>query len=323
VNILAADIGGTNSRFACFKVAADGKLGLEESIWLNTREADSFAGLLGQLEASHFAMPLKTVQSAVFAVAGPVEKGLYSKPPNIPWSIDLAKAARQCGLKRCILINDFVAQAFACRSPVIESAQQIIPGKIDPASPLAVIGAGTGLGQAALIPLSTGGYIALASEGGHAGFSFDSQAEWEYMKFLLHETGEDYVRSDTVVSGKGLSRVHHFLTGQKLQPAEVASVLNDNQKSLRWMARFYGRVCRNFALQILAFGGVYIAGGVAAKIPELVTHPEFTREFRRSKTMAHVLDKIPVLLNSNQESGLWGAAVRGVELLKENTGNKL
>jgi glucokinase len=85
------------------------------------------------------------------------------------------------------------------------------------------------------------------------------------------------------------------------------------------MARFYGRVCRNFALQILAFGGVYIAGGVAAKIPNLVTHQEFTIEFRRSKTMSHVLKKIPLMLNSNQESGLWGAAVQGLELLKDKT----
>jgi glucokinase len=316
VNILAADIGGTNSRFASFKVATDGKLGLAESIWLKTQEAGSFANLLGQLEASDFTLPLKTAESAVFAVAGPVEKGVYSKPPHIPWDINLSDAAKQYGLKRCVLINDFVAQAFACRSPVIESAQQIVPGKIDFTSPLVVIGAGTGLGQAALIPLPAGGYIALASEGGHAGFPFESDAEFKYRKFLLNETGETYVRSDTVVSGKGLSRVHYFLTGQKLEPAEVAAALNDNQRSLRWMARFYGRACRNFALQILAFGGVYIAGGVAAKIPQLVTHQEFTREFQRSKTMAHVLEKIPVMLNSNQESGLWGAAVQGLELLK-------
>jgi glucokinase len=318
LNILAADIGGTNSRFAFFKVAADGKIGLEESIWLKTQEAGSFANLLGQLEASDFALPLKEAQIAVFAVAGPVEKGLYSKPPNIPWDINLSAAAKEYGLKRSVLINDFVAQAFACRSPVIESAQQVIPGKIDPESPLVVIGAGTGLGQALLIPLPSGGYTALASEGGHAGFPFVGHAELEYMKFLLHETGEAYVRSETVVSGKGLSRVHHFLTGQKLQPAEVAAELNEDQRTLRWMARFYGRVCRNVALQIMAFGGVYIAGGLAAKIPGLVMHSEFRKEFHRSETMGHVLAKIPVMLNSNQESGLWGAAVQGVELLKEN-----
>ena len=83
------------------------------------------------------------------------------------------------------------------------------------------------------------------------------------------------------------------------------------------MARFYGRICRNLALQFLAFGGVYIAGGVAAKTPNLVMHPEFKREFCSSKTMGHVLEKIPVSLNSNQESGLWGAALQGVDLLKE------
>jgi glucokinase len=250
-------------------------------------------------------------------VAGPVEKGIYSKPPNIPWDIDLSGTAREFGLRKYVLINDFVAQAFACRSPIIDSALQIIPGKIDTTAPLVVIGAGTGLGQAVLIPQPTGGYIALASEGGHASFPFETETEFEFMKFLIDKTREPYVRTDTVVSGKGLSLVHQFLTGKKLQPAAVAAELSEDHDSLKWMARFYGRICRNLALQILALGGVYIAGGVAAKIPALVMHPEFKKEFRRSETMAHVLLKIPVLLNSNQESGLWGAALQGVELLKE------
>jgi glucokinase len=180
-----------------------------------------------------------------------------------------------------------------------------------------VVGAGTGLGQAALIPQPSGGHVALASEGGHASFPFETDAEFKYMKFLAAETREPYVRSDTVVSGKGLTLVHQFLTGKKLQPAEVAAELSEDHDSLKWMARFYGRICRNLALQILAFGGVYIAGGVAAKVPSLVMHSEFKREFCSSETMGHVLAKIPVLLNSNQESGLWGAALQGVELLRE------
>jgi glucokinase len=171
------------------------------------------------------------------------------------------------------------------------------------------------LGQAALIPQTAGGHFALASEGGHASFPFETEAEFDYMKFLRRQTGETYVRADTVVSGRGLSLVHEYLTGEKLQPAEVAAKLHDDVESLKWMSRFYGRICRNFALQLLAFGGVYIAGGVAARIPSLVTHREFKTAFRRSKTMAHVLEKIPVMLNSNQESGLWGAALQGVELL--------
>jgi glucokinase len=70
-------------------------------------------------------------------------------------------------------------------------------------------------------------------------------------------------------------------------------------------------------LQVLARGGVYIAGGVAAKIPALVTHPEFALQFRKSKTMRGMLESIPVFLNTNEESGLWGAAYFAAQVLKQ------
>jgi glucokinase len=73
--------------------------------------------------------------------------------------------------------------------------------------------------------------------------------------------------------------------------------------------------CRNFALQLLAYGGVYITGGVAAKLPQLVTHVEFKVSFRSSAIMAGELRKIPVFLNANEESGLWGAAFYGQQQL--------
>ena len=316
-NILAADIGGTNSRFAYFRVDANHNLSFVESKWLKTRNSESFSDLLNQLSSSDFTLALDEADAAVFAVAGPVEQGTYSKPPNIRWEIDMSKVQKNFGIKRCVLINDFVAQAFACRSPVIESAQQVVPGKIEPTAPLAVVGAGTGLGQAALVPQLSGGYVAIPSEGGHASFPFETQSELAYMDFLLQQIAAPYIRTEVVVSGSGLSLVHQYLTGKSLQPAEVSAVLNKECETLNWMARFYGRVCRNFALQILALGGVYIAGGVAAKIPTLVTHQEFIKEFRRSETMDHVLEKIPVLLNTNEESGLWGSAVQGLELLRK------
>ena len=97
---------------------------------------------------------------------------------------------------------------------------------------------------------------------------------------------------------------------------EVAAAINRQSATMKWMARFYGRVCRNYALQVLARGGVYIAGGVAAKVPDMVLHDEFKREFHNSTTMAHVLRNIPVFLNSSEDSGLWGAAVVGRQMLK-------
>ncbi|MFY9706881.1 MAG: glucokinase [Desulfobacterales bacterium] len=314
--ILAADIGGTHSRFAAFRTGKDRQLELIRSLWLNTSEFDSMKAMLDQLEKENFELPASAADVSVMAVAGPIINKTYSDPPNIDWDIDLSELAEAAGLKKCALINDFVAQAFACRSPVMDAARRVLPGTVDPAAPLAVIGAGTGLGQASLIPLEKGGYTALGSEGGHASFPFESAAEVNYMHYLLEDTGEPYVRAETVVSGSGLSRLHHFLTGERLEPAQVARRLTEESGTLRWMARFLGRLSRNYALAVVAFGGVYISGGVAAKLPELVTHREFARAFRKTNVMSHVLDRIPVFLNADEESGLWGAALKGIQLLR-------
>jgi glucokinase len=316
--ILAADIGGTNSRFAYFQLHPNGTLSLVETHWLRTRDARSFLQLLEHLSATEFSLSRAQCDLAVFAIAGPIEDGVFSDPPNIAWQIDLADAPENFDLQRCLLINDFVAQAYACRSPIIRDARQILPGTIVPDAPLAVIGAGTGLGQAALISDENGNFWPVPSEGGHNNFAFESKEEYEYMQFLLDRLGSEYVETETVVSGKGLSLVHEFLTGDKLDPPGVAAVINRDSATMRWAARFYGRVCRIYALQVLARGGVYIAGGVAARVPDLVLHAEFKSEFYKSTTMGQVLKKIPVFLNSNEDSGLWGAAIIGKQILKSN-----
>jgi glucokinase len=315
--ILAADIGGTHSRFAVFAVGPDRQINRVESKWLETRRAGSFEDLLDLLNDVEFPLEPSQADAAVFAVAGPVQRETFSRPPNIDWEIDLAEVRRRRNLGVCALINDFAAQAFACRSPIIQTARQILDGDIDRAAPLAVVGAGTGLGQSTLVTLPGNRYHAVPSEGGHTSFPFETEAEFAYMKFLLRETGEAYIRTETVLSGRGLSRVHQFLTGEKRRPAEVSKTMGPDSDTLRWMARFYGRVCRNYALQVLALGGLYIAGGVAAKAPQLVTHAEFGKTFRQTASMAHVLGGIPVFLNTNEESGLWGAAVKGLQLLEE------
>jgi glucokinase len=313
--ILAADIGGTNGRFAHFQADPADNLVLVGTQWLHTHQARSFAHLLEQLRETSFSLSPADADAAVFAVAGPVENGWFCKPPNISWDIDLTRDTDRVGLKQGLLINDFVAQAYACRSPIIREAHQIISGDVIEEATLAVIGAGTGLGHAALVPDGRGGYSAVPSEGGHISFPFQHPQELDLMRFLLDVTGKAYITTETVVSGGGLSLVHRFLTGETREPAEAAAEMIPDSETLRWMARFFARVCRNYALQVLARGGLYIAGGVAAKVPDLVTHPEFQSEFRNTVTMAHILGKMPVFLNSNEESGLWGSAMVGLQML--------
>jgi glucokinase len=318
--ILVADIGGTHSRFAYFQVDEKGALSLVETKWIDTVKSRSFSHLLSMLEEKAFSLSAEQSDIAVLAVAGPVIKGVYSNPPNIDWDIDVSNSAEDFKLKRCRLINDFAAQAYACRSPVAHSVRQVLSGQIEPDARLAVIGAGTGLGMAALAPDGAGGYVAIPSEGGHSALPFESPAEFDFMKFLIHELGAPYVETEFVVSGNGLSLIHQFLTGEKWSPAEIGTGVSRNSETIRWMARFYGRACRNYALQVLALGGVYIAGGVAAKVPALVSHPEFEFQFRNSNTMQTLLKSIPVFLNTNEESGLWGAAYFAAQTLKRHGG---
>lgn len=315
--ILCADIGGTNSRFGHFGADPIGNLSVVETKWFRTEEAASFGHLIRLLEESEFRLKPADADIVVIAVAGPVEKGAYSAPPLIPWDVDITDAKTDYGFKRSILINDFVAQAYATRSIVGESAQRILPGHIIPGGTVAVIGAGTGLGKALLVPLSSGGCIAIPSEGAHTNFAFVSREEFRFQEFLIQELGEEYITANSVVTGKGLTFVHQFLTGEKLKPNDVMARCTVNCETLVWASRFYGRACRNFALETLSFGGVYIAGGIAARVPQLVTHNAFSREFRSSKTMGRLLAQIPVALMSDEESGLWGAAFLGQQVMQQ------
>jgi glucokinase len=320
--ILAVDIGGTNSRFGWFEVppagqsGADGTIALLDTRWLPTAGASSFAGLFRSLAAGGFGLDAGRADVAVIAVAGPV-RGTLATPPNIAWDVDLT-ALPGYDPARTFLVNDFVAQAFACRTDAVAGAVTVNPGRPDPAGVVAAVGAGTGLGHCGLAPLpapARGGFVALPSEAGHASFAFHGEDEIGYMRFLLERTGRPYPVGDLVVSGPGLALLHEHLTGERLTPAQTGAALASSARTLELFATFYGRACRNYALAVMATGGVYVTGGVAAKIPETVTHPAFMAEFLDSATHADLLRDIPVRLNLNEDSGLWGAAFYGYNIL--------
>lgn len=311
--ILAADIGGTNSRFAFFSADEAGNLTMVSHAWLKTAEAGSFEALLGNLKSSGFPLSPEAADIVGIAVAGPVEQGVRSSPPLIPWGIDISHAAGDLGISRAFLINDFVAQAYSCLSPAGKAARQILAGSAAEDAAVAVIGAGTGLGKALLVPDGLGSYIAVPSEGAHADFPFVSDRECEFMGFLMLANGVSRITYNHVVSGSGLSAIHRFLSEEHLEPYEVAERFPEHPETLAWASRFYGRACRNFVLETLGTGGLYIAGGLAAQNPALVTHDSFCAEFRASDTLGALLRNIPVHLIEDQNSGLWGVAVKAAK----------
>lgn len=312
--ILAMDMGGTSTRFAMFQTRGDGSLEMGQSVWLPTLRANSFEDLLQTLCQEHPTFDPARFQVFSLAVPGPVEDGAFSQPANIPWSVDLAPLKGKYPGVHIYLLNDFAAQAYACLTPIMDNALVIQKGQADAKAPLGVIGAGTGLGHCALAPDGHGGYLTLPSEAGHGSFAFVGRAESEYHEFMTKETGLPYATGDSVVSGAGLARVHFFLTGDNLSPKQVAQAIGPDSETTAWFSRFYGRACRNYVMSLLARGGLFITGGVAAQNPFLVDNPHFRREFKLSEVYARILAQIPIKLNTNQDSGLWGAARQGLEL---------
>ncbi|MFP4315422.1 MAG: glucokinase [Desulfovibrionales bacterium] len=311
--IMSADIGGTTSRIAWFKADPEGDITLEHKIERKTDGLESFPDLLEHLNTEKRVPSLGNCDAAVFAVAGAVQRKVFSRPPNISWEINLQEVQPHLDAPMA-LINDFEAQAYGCLTRAIEQSLMVKGGEPEHDQALAIIGAGTGLGHCALIQVDNR-YETIPSEMGHAMFGFAGDREDGFKNFVLNRTGKPYVYAELVVSGRGLSFVHDFLTGDTLEPAEVAALLHEKSETLEWFARFYGRACRQYALAVVPLAGMFITGGVAAKNPIIVNHPAFCQEFLNSPTQRHLLEQIPLHLNRDEDLGLWGGAYKGMHLL--------
>lgn len=306
--ILAADIGGTSCRFGYFQTEDCRQARMLKACSVPSSEVGSFAALLDRVEAA--GLSLSDADRVVLAVAGVVRDGVFCQLTNVAWSIDLRLVSNRLPLERTTLVNDFVAQAVGCVSPFV--AESLVPVQHAEAASgiVAVVGAGTGLGHCALIPRPGGGCMSmpLPSEGGHAPLACISDQEFEFQRFLGRETGYSHLFGDIVVSGRGLSAIHHFLTGVRLSPAAVAAEIGPDSETTVWFARFFARACRAYVLQVLA-GSLFLCGGLAAKNPWLVTNTAFVREFCDCPAYTRLLARIPISLVTNPDAGLIGAAM--------------
>ena len=315
--ILAADIGGTNSRFGLFGHRSGRDPELLESYSVLTASVASLAQLLRRIRDAGLSIDPMVADQVVLAVAGPVQDGVRCSLTNASWNIDLRESSAGLPANRTVLINDFVAQALGCRTR--NAAESSIPVQEGASRPgvVAAVGPGTGLGLCALAPLAAGcpGFLALPSEGGHAPLAFVTEREFEFLRFLQARTGHSHAFGDIVVSGQGLCAMHLFLTGRDLPAAEVAREIGPQSETAEWFARFLGRACRAYALHVLAWGGLYLCGGIVAKNPFLAAHHEFLREFRDCPVYGHLLAEIPIRLITTNDTGLHGAASHGRSLL--------
>ncbi len=328
MRIFAADIGGTYSRFGLFEAEEPASLRCVAEARMPSAASD-FGKLLDRLAASHTELAPERADAAVLAVAGPVHDADSIQLTNLPFIVDAAELRRRAPGIQTVLINDFEAQALACLTPVMAGASLL--GGVSPVpeengfrfplsacpSPCAVIGAGTGLGMAVLVPdvSAPGGVRVLASEGGHAAFAFVDREERAFGDFSAARKGLSYARGDDIVTGPGLALLHEFLTGRAQEPARITEEpgFADSVTCCRF-ARFYGRVCRHLALICLP-SDLVITGGLVSRCPLLVRHPVFREEFCDVPGQHRArLESVRIWLNADQSSGLWGAALAGLGL---------
>lgn len=318
--IIAADIGGTNCRLGLFKLD-DEQLKLEKTLWISTTDVNHTESFVKAVETA-LEVSAEKADALVAAIAGPVENNVRGQLSNGNLILDFSDFNRNVNTKLS-LINDFTAQAYNVISPEGEKALRIAgPEKGEPEAVKAVIGAGTGLGQAqlALEKIANKPYrwLPLPSENGWSVFPFLGEDEHKFAEFLCRELDLAYPAGDDVVTGRGLAVLHQFLTGDKLEPYQVGEgFLQSDTETLAWYSRFYARACRNWMLSTICKGGLWISGGIAAKNPLSVKSRYFMEELYAAPRWDEFLHSIPVYLVEDINSGLWGSARFGQDLLFE------
>ena len=311
--IFAADIGGTNARFALFTGHED-NLTLKAAVWEKSAGLHTAEDVL-EIMQRQLQCPLAEGDALIIALAGPTQ-GLQGALTNGQLRVDLSGVGQRYGLSCCMLVNDFTAQAFATLTPAGIDARPVrgpVLSHAEYPQTKAILGAGTGLGAASLVccAAAAGGerWLAVPSEAGHAPFAFVGSEEHAYQSFLARELGCSCPTVENVLNGEGLSVLHYYLTGNFLYPPAVGErALSHDTPTIQWYARFLARFCRQWILSTVSRGGLWIAGGIAAKNRLCVEHPAFLQELAAGVDVGGVVAATPVMLITDANSGLWGAA---------------
>jgi glucokinase len=308
---LLADIGGSKSRFALANSA-----GRPERLLVvdNDAVADLDAAVARYLEETG-ARP----RAATLAVAGPVDGEEVVLTNRTSWRFRRGELARRFGFTRLRVVNDFEAVAWAL--PRLGAAETRPLGRpLQPREGVKlVLGPGTGLGVAALLP-ANGRWHVVASEGGHAAFGPQAADEVEVFARLREDCGA--VSAERVLSGPGLLRLARALDPRAAchAPETIAASALAREPSAQATARLFvrllGRFAGSLALTFKALGGVYVTGGVASGLGPLLDEPAFRSAFEAHPPYEALLASIPTLLITCEEPGLIGcAALAGERVL--------
>jgi glucokinase len=331
MRVLAADVGGTKTGVATIEIGTRVLRVVREARYAS-KEYEGLAEVL----ADFFSTERRVPSFAGLGVAGPTSNG-HAKITKLGWSIDARLLSRQFRGTSFRLVNDFVANALGLLYLKPRQLAVLARGRPDRGGPMALIGAGTGLGEAGAVRVA-GRYEPFPSEGGHADFGPRSAQEDRLAAFVRTRTGR--AEWDRLLSGEGLGHLYDFLKSEGAAPespavvaafereADRAAVIsrvamaNEDRlcrETLMFFVSLYGSAAGNAALQYRATGGVYLAGGIAPKILPALREQVFLEAFRAKPPLEELLGRIPVRVVLEQRLGLFGAAAAAYRMAMETT----
>jgi len=315
--LLAGDVGGTTSRF----------------LWLNTDHPDcipspcyypssQFTSFPVLLETFLHDQNITHVDYACFGLPGPVAAGKISLT-NLPWVISRYELQDLLPIKQVKLINDFHAVALGVNLLQPQDLVCLHQGAFDKKGNRLVIGAGTGLGVAPIYQQS-GHFYPQPSEGGHLDFAPLNNEQEELRHWFRHHLAR--VTYENLLSGSGLENLYQFYFEQQdiekttphLTATEIHALADKNDvvasAAMNTFVNIYGAFVGNLALIFPAYAGIYIAGGIGAKIARWMTSPAFTAHFLDRGQMRAMVEKMPIHLVMDDLVGLKGALLVSKQL---------
>lgn len=336
--LLAGDIGGTKTILRLVSAADASSLQTLHEATYPSQNYPDLVPIVREFMAGREEKPEK----ACFAIAGPVVNN-RAKLTNLPWILDNQRLETEMGIGQVSLINDFAAIGYGVLGLKSADLYSLQAGELDPEAPIAVIGAGTGLGEAFVIKQGSNPHI-FATEGGHTDFAPRNELEFQLLKYLREKYNVGRISVERVVSGQGIVAIYQFLRDRPIgqESSEVGDVVRTweqeigrektvdpaatiaiaatekrdmlSERTMQMFIEAYGAEAGNLALKLLPYGGLYIAGGIAAKNHKLLESEGFMQAFTDKGRVSNLLEKVPVQIILNQQVGLIGAAIRAGQL---------
>ncbi|KRE85906.1 glucokinase [Rhodanobacter sp. Soil772] len=318
---LAADVGGTHARIGLVVGNAVGRRPVSVLHYHRYSCAD-WSGLtamlqdfVGQLAATPHAAAQGQLRQCAVACAGYVlDDAIVNE--NLPWPVSIREIRAGLGIQRLAVINDFEAVAYATQFIVADETRPIIE-TVQPAAsgPVLVMGPGTGLGSAVLLPGQPRAQV-LATEAGQVSLAPGNEREIEILRLFRRERA--HVSFEDALSGPGLRKLYRALCElrgspeRELTPAGItgAALAGNDAAAVEALEVFCGLLGSFVGDLVLLYGarGVYLAGGILPQIQPFLLASSFAERYFNKGVMRAYLQQVPVRLIEHGQLGVIGAA---------------